>query len=433
MYARVHSRLVARYGFILLSLTAAATAAAQDQHGGQHAGHVMPAANQEVPPSRDGSGTSWLPDESPMYAIHARARGWTLMGHGNVFLQYLHDSGDRGSDQTGSINWLMGMAQRPTGRGRLTLRGMVSFEPWTIGGCGYPDLLATGEFCDGEAIHDRQHPHDLFMEFTAQYDRPLGKGIRLQLYGGPLGEPALGPVAFMHRVSGLPNLLAPITHHWFDSTHITYGVITGGLYGRRWKVEASAFNGREPDENRTDFDFAAMDSWSGRVWYLPTSRWSLQFSGGHLNEAEPGEGGEPAVDINRLTASATYHRTTLENVIWASTIGWGRNAESGGDATNAVLLESSVTIRHRDVLYGRFEWAEKSGHDLVVPHHGIFDVTKLQGGYTRYLTSWKGLMPGVGGALSMGIVRGSPQPVYGNRVNPGFSVYLTLRPAPHQM
>jgi hypothetical protein len=433
MYARMHSRLVARYGFILLSLNAAATAAAQDQHGGQHAGHVTPAGDQEIPRSRDGSGTSWLPDESPMYAIHAQARGWTLMGHGNVFLQYLHDTGDRGSDQTGSINWLMGMAHRPVGRGRLTLRGMVSFEPWTIGGCGYPDLLATGEFCDGEAIHDRQHPHDLFMEFAAQYDRPLGKGIRLQLYGGPLGEPALGPVAFMHRVSGLPNPLAPITHHWFDSTHITYGVLTGGLHGRRWKVEASAFNGREPDENRTDFDFAAMDSWSGRVWYLPTARWSLQFSGGHLNEAEPGEGGEPAVDINRLTASATYHRTTLEDVIWASTIGWGRNTESGGDATNAVLLESSITIRHRDVGYARFEWAEKSGHDLAVPDHGIFEVTKLQGGYTRYLTSWKGLTPGVGGALSMGIVPGRLQPVYGNRVNPGFSVYLTLRPAPHQM
>lgn len=432
MYARVYSRLVARYGFILLVLNTAATVSAQDQHGGQHAGHVMP-GDQEVPASRDGSGTSWLPDESPMYAIHSQARGWRLMGHGNLFLEYLHDTGDRGSDQTGSINWVMGMAQRPAGGGRLTLRGMMSLEPWTIGGCGYPDLLATGEFCDGEAIHDRQHPHDLFMELVAQYDRPLGKGVRLQVYGGPVGEPALGPVAFMHRVSGLPNLLAPITHHWFDSTHITYGVVTGGMYGRRWKVEGSAFNGREPDENRTDFDVAAMDSWSGRVWYLPTSRWSLQFSGGRLNEAEPGHDGEPPVDIERLTASATYHRTTPGNVIWASTIGWGRNAESGGDATNALLFESSATVRNRDVWYGRFEWAEKSGHDLAVPEHGIFDVTKLQGGYTRYLTSWKGLTPGVGGAVSLSIVPDSLQPAYGSRVNPGFGVYITLRPAPHQM
>jgi hypothetical protein len=431
MCARVYLRRVARYGFSVLALTTATTVAAQDQHD-QHTGHVMPTADQAIPSSRDGSGTSWLPDESPMYAIHGQGKGWTLMGHGNVFLQYLHDTGDRGSDQTGSINWLMGMAHRPIGGGRLMLRGMVSLEPWTIGGCGYPDLLATGEFCDGEPIHDRQHPHDLFMELAAQYDRLLGKDVRLQVYGGPVGEPALGPVAFMHRVSGLPNPLAPTTHHWFDATHITFGVVTGGVYGRRWKVEASAFNGREPDENRTDFDLAAMNSWSGRIWYLPTSRWSLQFSGGHLNEAEPGHDGELPVDTNRLTASATYHRTTPD-IKWASTAGWGRNAESGADATNAVFFETGATIRNRDAWYGRLEWAEKSGHDLAVPEQGIFKVAKLQGGYTRYLTTWTGMTPGVGGGLSIGIVPESLQPAYGSRFNPGFSVYVTLRPAPHQM
>ena len=131
----------------------------------------------------------------------------------------------------------MGMARRSAGGGQVTFRAMVSFEPWTIGGCGYPNLLATGEVCEGETIHDRQHPHDLFMELAAQYKRPLGKGLRLELYGGPVGEPALGPVAFMHRVSGSPNPIAPMTHHWFDSTHITFGVVTAGLYAPRWKVE----------------------------------------------------------------------------------------------------------------------------------------------------------------------------------------------------
>ena len=368
-----------------------------------------------------------------MYAVHAQSKGWMFMGHGAAFLQYLHESGDRGSEQTGSINWLMGMARRSAGGGQVTLRGMVSFEPWTIGGCGYPNLLATGEVCEGETIHDRQHPHDLFMELAAQYNRPLGKGLRLELYGGPVGEPALGPVAFMHRVSGLPNPIAPMTHHWFDSTHITFGVVTAGLYAPRWKMEGSVFNGREPDETRTDFDFAAMDSWSGRVWFLPSSHWSLQFSGGRLNEAEPGHDGDLPVDISRLTASATYHRTTLENVMWATTFGWGRNAESGGDATNALLIEGSVNVRDRHAWYGRFEWAEKSGHDLAVPEHGIFNVAKLQGGYTRYLSAWKGLTPGFGAAVSAGIVPSSLQPEYGDRFNPGFSVYLTLRPAQLRM
>jgi hypothetical protein len=132
------------------------------------------------------------------------------------------------------------------------------------------------------------------MELAATYDRPLVRDIRLQLYGGPAGEPALGPTAFPHRISAMPSPLAPISHHWLDSTHITYGVVTGGVYGKRWKAETSVFNGREPDEDRTNFDFGALDSWSGRVWFLPTSRWALQVSAGHLTEAEAGhDGGHP--------------------------------------------------------------------------------------------------------------------------------------------
>jgi hypothetical protein len=435
MYAHVSVRLTAQFSLVLVLATATAATAQPPADAGQHqhAGHVMAEGEQQIPPSREASGTSWLPDESPMYAVHGTAGNWTLMGHGNVFLQYLRESGDRGSDQTGSINWLMGMAQRPVGAGRLMLRGMVSLEPWTIGGCGYPDLLATGEFCDGQPIHDRQHPHDLFLELAAQYDRPIGKGVRLQLYGGPAGEPALGPVAFMHRVSALPNALAPITHHWFDSTHITYGVATAGVYASRWKLEASVFNGREPDEERTDFDFGTMNSWSGRVWFLPSSRWALQVSAGRLNEAEPGHDGELPIDIERVTASMTYHRATAGDVVWASTLGWGHNAELGGDATNALLFESSLTVRDRDAWYGRVEWAEKSGHDLAVAEHGIFNVAKIQGGYTRYLAAWKGLHPGLGAAVSTGIVPRALEPAYGGRFNPGLGVYFTLRPGKHRM
>jgi hypothetical protein len=201
-----------------------------------------------------------------MYMIH-RARGaWELMLHGNGFVHYLDDAGDRGHDQFGSINWVMGMAHRNAGAGRVGLRAMFSFEPATIRGCGYPDLLATGERCDRQPIHDQQHQHDLFMEIAATYDRPLRGSVRWQVYGGPAAEPALGPVAYPHRLSAMPNLLAPITHHWLDATHITFGVVTGGVYGEHWKTEVSAFNGREPDEQRTGFDIAPLDSLSGRVW-----------------------------------------------------------------------------------------------------------------------------------------------------------------------
>ena len=385
-----------------------------------------------MPPAREGSGTSWLPDDTPMYAIHRQAGAWTLMAHANAFVQYLHESGDRGSHQVGSINWFMGMADRTVGDGHLGFRGMLSLEPWTIRGCGYPDLLASGEVCQGEAIHDRQHPHDLFMELAVTYDRPLVGDVRLQLYGGPVGEPALGPTAFPHRISAMPSPLAPITHHWFDATHITFGVVTGGVYGKRWKAETSVFNGREPDENRTNIDFSALDSYSGRVWFLPTNRWALQLSAGHLTEAEAGHDG-PRIDVNRVTASATYHRALREGSIWASTVGWGRNQEPGTNATNAFLAETNVTLDERDTWFGRFELSQKSGHDLAIESHDLFTVAKLQAGYTRYLAAWNGLKPGVGAGLSAGIVPESLKSLYGSRTNFGFGVFLTVRPAPSGM
>jgi hypothetical protein len=407
--------------------TAQGTTASQPQSVvGQTAdtttGHDMSAM------AREGSGTSWLPDSSPMYMLHRQNGPWMLMAHANAFLQYLYESGDRGAHQTGSINWLMGMAERSAGRGHLALRGMVSAEPWTIRGCGYPDLLASGEVCDGETIHDRQHPHDLFMEISAEYDRPLAGTIRWQLYGGPAAEPALGPVAYPHRVSAMPNPIAPISHHWLDSTHVSFGVVTGGVYGKRWKVETSAFNGREPDEQRKDFDFGALDSVSGRVWFLPTRNVALQFSGGHLNDAESGEGTEPRHDVNRLTASATFHRLTDTRVA-ASTVAWGRNSEHGV-GTNALLLETNLTFSDRDTWFGRWEVAQKTPHELGVPETSTtFTVSKLQGGYTRYFTAAVGWRAGIGGAVSASIVPSQLSSVYGSRVNPGLAVFLTLRPA----
>ncbi len=415
-------------------LVQGATLGAQTTDHGQHHPVPAPAAIIDVPHGREGSGTAWLPDASPMFAVHGQRGEWQLMGHGNAFLQYLNDGGDRGADQFGSINWVMGMANRPLGNARLGLRGMLSVEPFTVNGCGYPNLLASGEVCDGHAIVDRQHPHDLFMEIAAQYDRPLTSTLALQLYGGLAGEPALGPVAFPHRISAMPNPVAPLSHHWLDASHITFGVFTGGVYGRQWKAEASVFNGREPDDERYDFDFAALDSFSGRVWYLPSENLALQVSAGHLTEAEQDAESAARVDVDRLTASATYHLPFRDGSMWASTVAWGRNTEQGV-ATNFVLAETNVTYDEQDAWYGRLEIGRKTAHDLDV--HGaaadtMFTLAKVQAGYTRYLESWKGLKPGAGATVSMSLVPSALDTVYGNRASFGFGVYVTLRPAAMQ-
>ena len=398
---------------------------------GDHVGHGAPMMSTFS--TRETSGTAWLPDTTPMYGIHHRAGSWQLMFHGNAFAQFLYESGGRGSEQAGSINWIMGMARRDFEGGRLGVRGMISLEPWTIPGCGYPDLLATGEVCEGETIHDRQHPHDLFMEVAAEYERRIEGSLGWQVYAGLAGEPALGPVAYPHRVSAMPNPLAPISHHWLDATHITFGVVTAALYADRWKTEISTFNGREPDEHRSDFDFGALDSVSGRVWFLPTPAWALQFSAGRLTDAEAGHELESRVDVDRVTASATYHRSLETNGLWASTLAWGMNHEEG-QSTHALLMETTLTRREQDVWFGRLELAGKPAHDLDIDGtEDVFTVAKLQAGYTRYLEAWRSLQPGLGAGLSVGVVPASLEAAYGGRTNLGLAVFVTVRPKRHQM
>lgn len=383
---------------------------------------------------REGSGTSWLPDASPMYARHGRWGAWETMLHGQVYLQYIDEGGDRGDEQFGSINWVMGMLRREAAGGHLMLRGMVSLEPFTVGECGYPDLLATGEFCDGEPLHDRQHPHDLFMELAASYDREIGEAMALQLYGGPVAEPALGPVAFPHRLSAFPDPFAPIAHHWLDSSHISFGVATAGIYGRRWKLEGSLFNGREPDEERYGIDLDALDSYSGRFWLLPSERWALQVSAGHLNEAEPPHRGESAVDVDRVTASATYHRPLMDGGLWATTGAWGRNREEAV-STNALLLDTSLNWQERHIVFGRAEWVEKSAADLMVPggEEEGFDVGKVSLGYARQFGPFGGWLPGLGASVSLSLLPEELEGVYGEESPAGFVIFATFRPAPMDM
>src|SRR5688572_15876792 len=192
----------------------------------------MPQRPFSIPMTRMGSGTAWLPDASAMRAWHFSAGSWMLMLHGDAFLQYDHQGGPRGADQLGSINWGMLMAMRQAGDGTLHLHGMASAEPLTIGAGGYPLLLQSGETFQGEPLHDRQHPHDLFMELSALYERAISRRVGVMLYAAPVGEPGIGPVAYMHRPSALNDPFAPLAHHWTDATHITYGVLTAGVFTR---------------------------------------------------------------------------------------------------------------------------------------------------------------------------------------------------------
>jgi len=239
-----------------------------------------------VPMDRMGSGTTWIPDAVVLPSRHYMKGAWELMFHGFVFTQYNDQSGPRGDSQFGSLNWGMFMASRTLAGGRFQARTMLSLDPATVTARGYPLLLQTGESYRGQPLHDRQHPHDFWMELGVLYERPVTNRFGVTLYAAPAGEPALGPVAFMHRPSAMDDPVAPLGHHWQDATHISFGVVTGGVFTKRWKVEGSIFNGREPDENRWGFDHIRLDSYSGRFTINPDSSWSLAAGYGDLKSPE---------------------------------------------------------------------------------------------------------------------------------------------------
>ena len=400
---------------------------------------------------RAGSGTSWLPDATPMYARHLREGAWELMLHGLAFVQYDKQGyGDnkRGDSQFGSVNWGMLMADRNLGAGFLTLRGMMSLEAFTVTGAGYPLLLQTGESYQGQPLHDRQHPHDLFMELAAMYDRPITQNLAVSLYVAPVGEPALGPVAFPHRPSAADDPFAPLGHHWQDATHISFGVITGGLYTRYAKLEGSIFNGREPDEIRTNFDYKgrSLDSYAGRLTVNPSANWSLQGSYGYLKSPE---GLHPERSLHRMTASILNGRQLGPGGQWSSALIYGANKETGGSSlSNSVLLESDAQLDRRNTVFGRLEFVQKTAGDLViplgptafpepgcpvclasgVPAYTRYNVAVAALGYVREIGKFSGGTIGLGGRGAVNFVPESLLSTYGSRTPIGASIFLRFRP-----
>lgn len=276
------------------------------------------------------------------------AGGWQFMQDGIVFAEFNRQGGRRGGKEFVVPNWWMGMAARSAGNGVVTFTGMFSLDPATLGKDGYREIFQVGETVDGVPLIDHQHPHDFVMQLAASWRIPITTGAGFTIAGGPSGEPALGPIAFMHRPSASENPFAPLSHHIFDSTHISFGVVTAAIDHGRWAIEGSAFNGREPDEDRWNFDFSALDSVSGRVWFRPTDRWEFQVSTGHLENPEELEPG----NIQRTTTSGSWFKRDGDDYT-AVAVAYGVNTADHG-RRHAVLSEIT---RHFGLnsLYARTE------------------------------------------------------------------------------
>jgi hypothetical protein len=402
-----------RFLVALAGATMLATPAFAQEHDHSTMGHSeedqeVIIADRKVDNSQAGSGTSRLPTfDGAMHGLHAMTGDWMLMAHGFVTAQYTNHSGPRGDDKFYSTSMAMFTADRDTAFGRVQFKSMLSLEP-AMNARGYPNLFATGEEAYGQPLVDRQHPHDLFMELSGRLDIDVAKGTTAFLYGGPVGEPALGPSAFMMRQSARYNPEPPITHHWFDSTHITYGVVTAGIASPHFQLEASAFRGAEPDEDRWDIEAPKLDSWAVRGTWTPSPRWAVQAS--YAEIAQP-EAAHPGQDERRFTASAHYATGRL-----SAMAAFSAKRRVPGDTLTAWLAEANWNVDQHNTLFGR---VENVANDEFFPDHAhplhdqAFRVTKFALGYARRIPVGP-VELALGGSVSAYAKPDALIPYYGN-------------------
>lgn len=400
-----------------------------------HDMHTMSAPMSHIyslnlPMSRNGSGTAWMPDATPMFGYMAHSGSWMFMFHGNIFLRYTSQDvtkeGSRGASKFDAPNWFMVMGQSKVGNsGLFGFSGMFSLDPITEGGEGYPLLFQSGETWEGKPLVDRQHPHNFFSELSVGYTQSFSKKTDLNIYLGYPGEPAIGPVAFMHRLSASFNPDSPLGHHWQDATHITFGVATLGFRYDKVKLEGSIFTGREPSEERYGFDKPKFDSYSMRLNFNPSSEFATQVSYGFIKSPESSH---PDEDVKKTTASVIHTKKLGGNSFVASSLVFGMNDGGGDHKENSVLLESAYSF-NRNAVYGRFEWVEKSGEELLIEdaHDEIYSINALTLGYSRELYEFSNTVISAGIQGSMYFPDKRLEPIYG-KTPLSAEIYLRLSP-----
>lgn len=374
-----------------------------------------------------GTGTSWQPDASPLYAVIPHADRWGFMIHGNLYTGYDWAGSERGSQRFMGRNTLLGAAFRTFRRSELLLRLALSFEPLTVGERGYPLILQTGQTRDGETrVHDRQYALDFFRELSAMYSWQVTSKWAGMIYLAAAGEPALGPGSFTQRVSASPDPFAPIGLQWHESSHSSFGVLTVGAFTRSVRLEASWFNGNVPGPRRYGIYLRMPDSYSARVTWNPNPAWSAQASYGFLEQPVALD---PERSEHRLTVSASHTRWNTGEEGLASTVSLALRAHAPGRASVAALAESYWNIDRRNAVYGRFEYVQKSGIELQLaqPSRALHSVGTLALGYVYYFGPFISLTPGLGLRASVSPLPSELERDYGTRAPLNLMVYAQLR------
>ncbi|HYM20422.1 MAG TPA: hypothetical protein VEW28_05385 [Candidatus Kapabacteria bacterium] len=377
--------------------------------------------------SQEGSGTSWQPFSSPTYALMYHGEDWMTMIHGHISPRYTIQEGRRGARDFDAPNYIMGMAQRMLGENtQLMFRSMLSFDRFTEGGMGYPLLLQTGETWQGKRLVDFQHPHDLFSELSVSLSSQFSEMLSSYVYIAYPGEPSIGPPAFMHRLSAMSLPDAPITHHWQDATHISFGVLTSGIACGPVKLEGSLFTGRDPDENRLNFDKPLMDSYSGRVSYNPTEEFAFQFSRAFMKNPEGDFSNE------WLSSASGIYTHVFGNEEWISnTFVWSSKKDHHSmEEQTSILLESELRL-HMYTIYSRFEYVEKPQSEMGFGFQPLEKepLKEITIGGSRRLFTFEHIDIELGVQGMLNIIPENIAFIYGSENPKGFEVFLSLHPA----
>ncbi len=405
----------------------AGPALAQDAHGGDDHDHDKPSGMNMVdmnPASMDlmnvASGTAVNAAAWPMPMVTTHFGTWNTMFMGTGFVVDTQQSGPRGGDKLYSPNWFMASAEHRVGaRGAFQADLMLSLEPATVTGERYPLLFQTGETAYGKPIVDGQHPHNFIMALGFHYTYELAEDTFLSAYFAPVGDPALGPVAFPHRASAMELPEATISHHWQDSTHISDDVLTVGIEHKKLRLEASGFYGSEPGENRWIVQSGPMNSWATRLWFFPNKYWAAQVSAGRIAHPEALEAGDQV----RVTSSLEYIKP-MPGGSWASTIAWGRKHDTATLRNlNSYLVESVLPVGHKNFITGRAELVDEdelfNGQPDIeqrvdVLYGSTFRVGAYTLGYTRDVALFRFVETGIGANFTGYSLPYAIKPYYGN-------------------
>jgi hypothetical protein len=380
------------------------------------------------------SGTSMNPDLWDMPMTMISPNNWNLMFMGQAFIMDTQETGPRGADKLSSSNYGMFAAEHDIGKGAFMFEMMLSLEPATVTDRRYPELFQTGETAFGKPLVDAQHPHDFFMALGMHYAHPVRDNTMLQIYVAPVGDPALGPVAFPHRASAEEIPQAPLGHHVQDSSHIASEVITGAIKYKQVRLEVSGFYGTEPPENRWIIDHGPINSWATRLSWFPSKNWMAQFSIGRLTKPERQEEG----DMVRSTASLSYSRP-MQGSDWSTSLIWGRNHKTVDQRNlNSYLLESVFPVRRKDFITGRIELVDKDElfndqPDLEAQLDRTIGSTFRIGaytiGYTRDIGTFHNVETGLGANITTYSTPDAIKPYYGNRTVAAM-IFLRVRLKP---